>query len=311
MNRTAMTSASFVAMILIVFGGVSCRTATAAGDPPVTDRPAPAADTKPAVEPAATPAAEPPAPPAAAQETPAAVDSDVDRVLKLAEKAGETTLLFRADFEYHLNETMIDENEWRLGRMVYRKPSEAAIEYTDRTLNESFRFDGRVFVEDRPKQKQRYIYILRKPQDPAVNILDVEQMPIPQPFGGKREALLKNYTVTYKGTETLLPWKRPNISPADAKPPETKFEHLELVPKPGSAAAKNYTKVEFWIDPTDGLLRQVRTVDKSERILTVRFKNVKTNEQVGKMDDKTFEIGKLPGGWEPPTVNDLTKEEDP
>lgn len=313
MNRRAMSSVSFLAMVLLAVGGLGCGTAEAQSPSPAASPPA-AAEGKPAVVAVPEPPA-PPVPPSAAPTAepvaPAVAESEVDRVLKLAEKAGETTLLFKADFEYHMNETLIEENEWRTGRMAYRKPSEVAIEYTDRAQNESFRFDGRVFIEDRPKQKQRYIHILRKPQDPMVNILDVEQMPFPQPFGGKREMLLQNYTVTHQGTEVLGNWTRPKMSPAEAKPPETKFEHLELIPKPGSDAAKNYTKVEFWIDPADGLVRQVRSEDKTERIMTMRFKNVKINEQVGKVDDKTFEIGKLPSGWEEPTVMDHTREEVP
>jgi hypothetical protein len=306
---------------LLAVGGLSCRQATAAGDTPAAAEtpavtaPAPAA-TAPQVPPAdsskATPApatdttkAAPATP--AATDTPPAPESDVDRVLKLAEKAGVATKVFQAEFEYNLYEEMIDENEWRTGFMAYRKPAEAAVQFTDRPENESWRFDGRILTEDRPKQKQRYIHIVRKPQDPPVDILDVGQMPFPQPFGGQREKLLKNYTVTYKGAELLAAWKRPKMKPEDAAPPQTKMEHLELVPKAGSDAAKDYTKVEFWIDPTDGIVRQLRTVDKNERILTVRFKNVKLNDQADRVSDKTFEVDKLPSGWEKPSVTDHTE----
>jgi len=309
MNLATKTFAQTILATVVVVGGLSYRQATAAGDAPTAAETPAVTAPAPAATPAATPPTEQPkVAPATPAETPPAPESDVDRVLKLAQKAGETTKAFQADFEYNLYEEMIDENEWRTGFMAYRKPAEAAVQFTDRPENESWRFDGRVLTEDRPKQKQRYVHIVRKPQDPPLDILDVGQMPFPQPFGGQREKLLKNYTVTYQGAEQLEVWKRPKIKPEDAAPPEKKMEHLQLVPKAGSDAAKNYTKVDFWIDPTDGIVRQLRTVDKNERILTVRFKNVKLNDQADKVNDKTFEVGKLPSGWEKPSVTDHTED---
>jgi outer membrane lipoprotein-sorting protein len=239
-----------------------------------------------------------------------AAESDVDRVLKLGEKAGQTTEKLDADFEYHLDETLIEEHEWRQGRLVYRKPDKIALEFAD-GQKESFRFDGRVYVEDRPNQKQRNIHVFRKPNEPTVPILDVDQLPFPHPFGGKRDKLLKNYRITYKGKTALKPWLRPDKKATPDNAGSVKeYEHLELVPKAKSKAAKDYTRVDLWLDPDTGLLRQARTVDKSERILTVRFKNTKTNDDAKKVDEKTFKAGELPPGWRDPVVNDHTKQED-
>lgn len=243
-------------------------------------------------------------------EKPAAAESDVDRVLRLGEKAGQTTEKLDADFEYHLDETLIEEQEWRQGRLVYRRPDKIALEFTD-GQKESFRFDGRVYVEDRPQQKQRYIHVFRKPGDPTVPILDIDQLPFPHPFGGKRDKLLKNYRITYKGKTALKPWQRPDRKTApDTAGNAKEYEHLEMAPKAQSKAAKDYTRVDLWLDPDTGLLRQARTVDKSERVLTVRFKNAKTNNDAKNVDEKTFEPGKLPSGWRDPVVNDHTRQED-
>lgn len=232
------------------------------------------------------------------------VDPDVDRVLKLAEKAGEKIARLDTEFDYEFNQVLIDDREWRIGRMVYKKPSCITIAFTD-GKKETFRFNGRVYVEDRPGQKQRYVHVFRKAGAPPVSILDVEQLPFPHPFGQKREKLVKHYRITYRGVSALKPWGRPG-----SKPPEKKdnklYEHLELVPRPDSRLAKEYARVEYWLDPGDGLFRQIRTEDKSERILTIRFRNIRTNDAV-KVNDKQFEKAALPSGWQE-TVNDHTEE---
>jgi len=279
---------------ILVVAALSCR----AADIGLPDAP-------PAGPAVAAPAAEKPADEDQNKEP--KVDPDVDRVLRLAEEAGKKISRFDADFDYEFRQTLIDENEWRMGRMVYKSPSSIHIRFTD-GKKETFRFDGRVYVEDRPGQRQRYVHIFRKPSQKPISILDVEQLPFPHPFGQKRDTLLKDYEIRYRGKVELKPWARPGTKPA--KVPEGKpktYEHLELIPKPKSRAAKDYARIEYWLDPDDGLFRQVRTEDKSERILTIRFKNIKKNDQA-KTDDTLFGKGKLPPKWEE-TTNDHTADE--
>jgi len=282
------------ALALAAIGAASCRAAEAELQE-AAPVPAPAEDTpgedRPAQDP---PAAQP------------AVDPDVDRVLRLAEQAGEKVELLDAEFDYEYNQTLIEEREWQAGRMVYKKPSSIYIEMTD-GAKDVYKFDGRVYVELRTRQKQRYTHILRKPTDPPVSILDVEQLPFPHPFGQKRKHLLENYDVTYKGLETLGPWPRPEGTKPTEKESAERYEHLVLVPKPKSPAAKEYVRIEYWLDRESGLVRQARTEDKSERILTIRFKKVKLNDKA-KVKDDLFERGGLPSGWQDNPPIDHTEE---
>ena len=279
---------------VLAIGAASCSAADA--DPPGGASAGPAAgvtsDEKAATEDAGEPK----------------IDPDVDRVLRLAEKAGKSIAKLDAQFDYEFRQTLIDENEWRLGRMIYRKPSDIRIEFTD-GKKEVFRFNGRVYVEDRPGQRQRYVHIFRKPHEKPISILEVEELPFPHPFGQKRDTLLKDFEIRYRGKVALEPWKRPGAKP-DPTPTDKlkKYERLELLPKPKSRAAKEYVRIDYWIDPDDGLLRQVRTEDKSERILTVRFHDIRKNDKV-QADDKLFEEGSLPDrNWER-VENDHTTEE--
>jgi len=279
---------------MVGLAAVSCRAADA--DPPEGTPAGPAGD---------VPAAESPATDGTDETT---IDPDVDRVLRLAEEAGKKITKLDARFDYEFRQTLIDENEWRLGRMIYKNPSDIRIEFTD-GKKEVFRFDGRVYVEDRPGQRQRYVHIFRKPDQDPISILDVEELPFPHPFGQKRDTLLKDFEVRYKGKAALEPWKRPRTK-ADATPADKAktYEHLELRPKPKSRAAKEYVRIDYWLDPDDGLLRQVRTEDKSERVLTVRFRDVKTGDKV-KADDRLFAEGRLPDDTWERVVNDHTTEE--
>ena len=74
-------------------------------------------------------------------------------------------------------------------------------------------------------------------------------------------------------------------------------EHLVLTPKPRSSLARDYKRMEFWIDPNSGLPKQIRMLDNSERILTVRFYDQETNDKVT-APDKLFEEGPLPRKWD-------------
>lgn len=220
------------------------------------------------------------------------VDPEVDRVLRLAEKAGNRVRLFDADFDYIYEQTLIEQTEQRTGRMLYRHPSDLVIEFTDGS-GESFRFDGRVYIENRTQQKRRYVHIFRKPSEPPVTLLDVEELPFPQPFGQKRETLIRDYAIQHKGRERLGKWPGSDAPPDDT----TEYEHLELIPRPRSRIAREYVRADYWLDPETGLLRQARTENKSEEILLVRFNNVKTNDEV-KAADKVFETRPLPEGWD-------------
>jgi len=227
------------------------------------------------------------------KETPA-IDPDVERILKLEEAAGARIGKLRVRFEYDENNTLLEDREWREGHITYKKPNRILIEFTDGG-KESFRFDGRIFIDDRPQQKVRHIYPIRKPSEPAVDDLDIGNVPFPLPFGQKRDKVLKNFEVTYGGKKTLSPWQRPGRK-SEVKD-KTEYEHLILTPKPRNSLARDYKQMEFWIDPNSGLPKQIRMLDNSERILTVRFYDQQTNDKVA-APDKLFEEGPLPRNWD-------------
>ena len=195
--------AACVAIVLLGVGACSTARATVDEDPAVTSEPIKQPDEtaktepeKPKIDNAEKP-----------KETPK-IDPDVDRILKLEEAAGARIGKLRVRFDYDENNTLLEDREWREGRITYKKPNRILIEFTDGG-KESFRFDGRIFVDDRPQQKVRHVYPMRKPGEPAVEDLDIGNVPFPLPFGQKRDKVLKNFEATYGGKKTLGPWQRP------------------------------------------------------------------------------------------------------
>ncbi len=235
-----------------------------------------------------------------------AVDTELDRVLRRVEKAGDEVQRIECDFDYEYNEQLIDEHTWRTGKLQYRKPNRFRLEFTEGG-KEAFRFDGRVYVEDRPAQKARYVYRMRNQADPEITDLDIDKVPFPLPFGQKRDKVLKTFTVTYGGAKTLEPWAAPagksvTTAKADAK---NKYDYLDLKPKKGTSIGRSYRRIEMWIDQETGLPRQIRMEDPSDRILTVRFGEARMNSRLN-FDDKLFEEGPLPEKWER-NYNDQTE----
>jgi outer membrane lipoprotein-sorting protein len=226
-----------------------------------------------------------------------AVDPDLDRVLRRVEKAGDEVQRIECAFDYEYNEQLIDEHTWRTGKLQYLKPNRFRIEFSEGG-KEAFRFDGRVYVEDRPVQKARYVYRMRNQADPEITDLDIDKVPFPLPFGQKRDKVLKTFTVTYGGPKALEPWAAPaGKSVTTTKPDTKKYDYLDLKPKKGTSIGRNYRRIEMWIDQETGLPRQIRMEDPSDRILTVRFGETRLNNET-KIEDKLFEEGPLPEKWE-------------
>ena len=242
----------------------------------------------------AAPAASPASPATATPSSPdaSAVSADVDRILRRTEKAGDEVRRLMADFEYHYFKRLIRAEEWLSGNMVFQQPSNFLIRFVDGE-KQTFRFNGRMFVEDRPLQMQRNVYRLRADDEPPVDSIAINRTPFPLPFGQKRDDVLKNFEVEYRGLEALEAWRRPDKP--QQKVDERKYERLVLIPRKESPLSKDYTRLDFWIDGETGLPKQIRTQDESKAVLTVRFGPLSLNDNV-KVDAGDFNEPGMPGG---------------
>ncbi len=229
---------------------------------------------------------------------------DVDRILRRTEKAGDEVQKLQADFEYHYYKRLIRSQEWRSGKLTFSQPSNFLISFVDGD-KQTFRFNGRVFVEDRPLQMQRNVYRLRSKDDPPVDSISINRTPFPLPFGQKRDDVLRNFEVEYRGKEKLQAWRRPDHR--DTVTDDREYERLVLTPRKESPLSKEYTRLDFWIDPETGLPKQIRTQDESKAILTVRFGPLSLNEKV-EIDDSAFDEPRMPGGDWKRSYEDVTEQ---
>ena len=117
--------------------------------------------------------------------------------------------------------------------------------------------------------------------EPAVESFEIGKIPFPLPFGQKKAAVLKHFTVSRDATE-------------EGKD-KAKRRVLSLVPKKGTDLAKDYMRILLWIDGKQNLPTRARLYDTSENITTADFHHIETNKTI---DAAQFTRPKVPEDWE-------------
>ena len=215
--------------------------------------------------------------PAADGETPAA---DVVEVLDRVDAAGKEFKTIGATFDYELNQTLYEDIQKRQGELAYQAPNLLRFEFTDRP-RETFVFDGRILYHKKDATKQLILWETRLPEEPAVESFEIGKIPFPLPFGQKKAAVLKHFTVTRDA--------------AEEEKDKAKRQVLSLVPKKETDLAKDYTRILLWIDSKQNLPTRARLYDTSENITTVDFHHIETNKPI---DADRFTRPNVPEDWE-------------
>jgi len=242
---------------------------------------------------AAEPAAAPAGPDAAATKTGAAepakaepgaaaepVAPDVLAVLDKMDAAGKAMQTLRAKFDYEIIQTLYNDIQKRKGELLYQAPNLLRFEFTSKP-QETFVFDGRTLYHKKDATRQLITWELRLPAEPPVDSLELGKTPFPLPFGQRKDAVLKHFTVSLDAKEQA----------AD----KDKRQVLALVPKKGTELAKDYVKILLWIDPKQDIPTRARLFDTSENITTVDFIGIDVNKPA---DPKSFARPEVPQDWE-------------
>jgi outer membrane lipoprotein-sorting protein len=228
-------------------------------------------------EPASPPPEKPEAEKPAAETAPPA---DVVEVLDKMDAAGKEFKAIRAKFDYELNQTLYEDVQKRKGELLYQAPNLLRFEFTDRP-QETFVFDGRVMYHKKDATKQLILWEVRLPDEPAVDSFELGKTPFPLPFGQRKTAVLKHFTVSRDAKEEA----------AD----KDKRAVLVLVPKKDTPLARDYAKILLWIETKQYLSTRARLVDTSENVTTVDFHHIECNKDI---DAKSFVRPAVPDGWE-------------
>jgi outer membrane lipoprotein-sorting protein len=231
--------------------------------------------------PAAPPSAAPSVPAAPAPAAEAPLPPETAEVLDKMDAAGKTVRTVAAKFDYELNQTLYEDIQKRQGRLLYKAPNLLRFEFTDKPV-ETFTFDGRMVYHKKDATKQLITWELRLPNEPPVETLEIGRTPFPLPFGQRKEAVLRHFTVT----------RDEALSKAD----KAGRTVLVLVPRKDTDMARDYAKILLWIDARQQHLpTRARLHDTSENITTVDFKDIEMNKDV---PADAFARPAVPEGWE-------------
>jgi len=228
-------------------------------------------------EPASPPPEKPEAEKPAAETAPPA---DAVEVLDKMDAAGKELKTLRAKFDYELNQTLYEDVQKRKGELLYQAPNLLRFEFTDRP-QETFVFDGRVMYHKKDATRQLILWEVRLPDEPAVDSFELGKTPFPLPFGQRKDAVLKHFTVSRDAKEEAADKEKRAV--------------LALVPKKDTPMARDYQKILLWINTKQWLPTRARLVDTSENVTTVDFHHIESNKDI---DAKSFVRPSVPDGWE-------------
>lgn len=196
---------------------------------------------------------------------------EIEAVLDRMERAGVTIQDLKCQVTYQVKDEINDDTRTRKGeiRFLDQKPNPIFYVHFDKLVqdgavhrdDEWYVFDGTTLWE--AKSKTRVIVkreLVAKGQH--IDLFDIEQSPIPIPFGQRKAEILNSFNVK------MLP-----SSPGD--PRET--IHLACTPKESSRLTKEYDKIEFFVCQTVNLpIRIITTRKGGDQVETADFPDLTT-----------------------------------
>lgn len=228
---------------------------------------------------ASAPAAAPSAPTAPST---AASSSIVDQTLDQLDALGEGLRDFSADVSLTETDALVGDSVTRAGKVGYTsKPDgDAMIRVT---------FDTRQVADEQPKPEKleyalrdgwlierdyrRKTEVNRQVRRPGekMNLIKLGEGPFPLPIGQKREEVLRLFDVAH-------------IDPA-AGDPEGATVHLRLDPRPDTQFARQFDRIDVWVDRESHMPRRIETTDAGgNTVRTTELNNTKVNTGLSESD---------------------------
>lgn len=174
----------------------------------------------------------------------------VDEVLTRLEARGDEVRDIRCAVKYEEEDRLNLTKRTKIGQVLYLVTEPNPLFYIrfDRTAvddvlgkREWYLFDGTWFYQaverTRTVTKQRIAK-----EGERIDLFDIETAPFPMPFGQKKEKILASFDVTLA---------------AAASGPLENCDHLVCVPKAESRMARDYAKLEFFVDRELHLPRRI------------------------------------------------------
>lgn len=230
--------------------------------------------------------------------TPPAMLSPVDAALESIEESGDDLQVFTATVAYRKDDALLGSKELRTGTIVFDSrdpnPTRLAVDFDTRIVNRRRRseskriiFDGSWLVECDDVSKQFIKRQIVAPGDHA----DPMRLggPFPLPIGQKRVDVLERFT------PTLI--AEPPDSFVVSKNDERSTVGLRLVPRTGTAEAKDWSTIDLWYDRSTWWPIGVVATETNGDARRIRLGNLKIHEQLPEESALLLSIDEPGEGW--------------
>lgn len=207
-------------------------------------------------------------------------DDPVITLLDTLERSADDLRTFTASIHYEVEDALLGEKVIRKGELVYRVEPEDreksfAILFESKIANgrkrdqpKHYIFSGGWFVEVDHQEKlfiKRQVVAEGEEYDP----LKLGEGPFPLPIGQPREEVLARFDVS------LI--ELPETGPLAKLKGKKAVDGLRLIPKPGSAAAEDYTRIELFYDRETHLPVGIDLIEVNGDRKTARLEDLQRN----------------------------------
>ena len=214
----------------------------------------------------------------------AQTNGDVNAVLDRVEARGRTIDDIRCQVLYTVEDRVAADLVKRNGAITFKKkdPNPLFMITFVKTVQDGvvsrqrfwYLFDGRWFHEAQERSKS----IIKRdvaPPGTEIDLFSIENAPFPVPFGQKKAEVLRHFDVAF--------------GPAAEAPDNT--DHLVCTPKPDSRVAKDYSRLEFFVDRTLDLPRRIVMTSRDRaKITTAEFPDLSDDSINKGLADSEFRL---------------------
>ena len=209
----------------------------------------------------------------------------IDVILQQLEDRGASVVDLECQVKYTIEDVLADDYFTKFGRIIYRhqEPNPVFLVYFEKMhqgeivtrKREWYHFDGQSLWEVKEAAKNKIQHQVVKPGE-KIDLFDVEESPIPIPFGQKKNQIQRNFLVVL-------------VSPVKGDPKDT--DHLVCTPKPDSRLAKDYERLEFYVSRSLHLPVKIVSVQRGgNQVNTAVFPDLTDQSINTGLSDAAFEL---------------------
>ena len=218
--------------------------------------------------------------------------SRIDLILQQLEDRGDTVNDLKCKVEYTVEDILADDRFTKFGEIRYKRQEPNPVFYIHfeklhqagvvNRKKEWYIFDGQYLWEIKEAAKNKIRHEVVKPGE-KIDLFDIEESPIPIPFGHKKEQIQRNFMVVL-------------VAPAAGDPPQT--DHLVCRPKPDTRLSTEVERLEFFVSRDLHLPVKIVSVERGgNQINTAVFPDLTAESINSKLGDSAFDLPREAGKW--------------